>query len=80
MNVTMDTIVRTALLLLALINQLLSAAGVAVLPIEDSQLESLITTAATIAASLWSWWKNNSFTRAACLADQELRRLKEAGL
>ena len=70
MNIKTDTIVRTVVLALALINQILSATGHAVLPIEDAQVETLITTAVTVAASLWAWWKNNSFTQDALRADE----------
>ena len=69
MTIKTDTIVRTVVLALALINQILSATGHAVLPIEDAQVETLITTAVTVAASLWAWWKNNSFTQEALRAD-----------
>ena len=70
MNIKTDTIVRTVVLALALINQILSATGHAVLPIEDAQVETLISTAVTVAASLWAWWKNNSFTQDALRADE----------
>ena len=53
--------------------RLLSAAGRPVLPIEDSQLEALITSGLTVAASLAAWWKNNSFTPAAIRADAALK-------
>ena len=76
MNIKVSTIVRTAILALALVNQLLSACGIAVLPIEDAQVETLITTAATILAALWSWWKNNSFTAEAIAADEHLAAMR----
>lgn len=79
MNVSIGTIARTACLALALTNQILSAAGKPVLPIEDSQLESLVTTGLTVAASLAAWWKNNSFTPAAIKADQTLKAFQSAG-
>ena len=75
-NITAGTIARTACLALALTNQLLSATGHPVLPIEDSQLESLITTGLTMAASIAAWWKNNSFTPAARLGDAAMKRIK----
>ena len=59
MNITAGTIARTACLALALTNQILSATGHPVLPIEDSQIETLVTTGFTVAASLAAWWKNN---------------------
>jgi SPP1 family holin len=70
------TIVRTICLVLALINQLLSNAGHAVLPISDEQVETLVTTIITIAVAVWSWWKNNSFTKPAIAADEYMHTLK----
>ena len=77
-NITAGTIARTACLVLALTNQILSAAGKPVLPIEDSQLETLVTTGLTVAASLAAWWKNNSFTPAAIKADADLKTYRSA--
>ena len=77
MKVKTETIVRTVILALALINQLLSATGHAVLPIQDEQAETLITTGATILASLWAWWKNNSFTPEASAADNHMADLRK---
>lgn len=61
-KITAATLARTAVLALALTNQLLSAAGKPVLPIESAALEQAVTAGLTVAASLWSWWKNNAFT------------------
>lgn len=78
-TVKTETIVRTVLLVLALINQLLTASGHAVLPIEDAQVEGLISTAITVVMSLWAWWQNNSFTQAAIAADEVLEKIKREG-
>lgn len=75
-KITTATIARTAVLALALTNQILSATGHAVLPIESAQLEQLVTTGITIGASLVSWWNNNSFTREAIEADDFMQKLK----
>lgn len=75
-TVSAGTIARTVVLALALVNQILSATGHAVLPIESDQLESLVTTAITVVASLWSYWKNNSWTPAAIEADDTMKMLK----
>ena len=77
-EIKIGTIARTAVLALALTNQVLSAAGKPVIPIEDKQLETLVTTAFTVAASLAAWWKNNSFTPAAIKADQTLKVYQSA--
>ena len=71
------TIARTAALVLALTNQVLSATGHAMLPIESAQLEQLVSTGLTVAAALISWWKNNSFTPEAIEADDYFWKLKE---
>ena len=71
------TIVRTALLGLALTNQILSATGHPILPIENAELETFITTGMTVGASLVAWWKNNAFTQDALDANKQLKALRE---
>ena len=78
-NISAGTIARTIILVLALLNQALSAAGKPVLPIEDAQIEVLVTTLWTVTASVAAWWKNNSFTRAAIEADGIMAELKDKG-
>ena len=76
MNVSAGTIARTIILALALVNQILSASGHAVIPIEDAQIETLVSTVFTVVAALVSWWKNSSFTKAAILADEVKNAVK----
>lgn len=78
-TVTAGTIARTACLLLALINQVLSALGKPVLPIESATVEQLVTAGITTVTALVAWWKNNSFTPAALEADKTFDRLKAQG-
>ena len=77
-TVSAATLARTAVLALALINQILSAAGKPVLPIESAQLEQLISTGFTTVAALVNWWFNNSFTKEAIQADAEFERLRKS--
>lgn len=76
MGITAGTIARTLILFLALINQLLSASGHAVIPIEDATIETLVSTTITIITALVAWWKNNSFTQAARLGDFHMRKAR----
>ena len=76
-TVSAATLARTAVLALALINQILSAAGKPVLPIDNAQLEQMISTGFTVGAALAAWWKNNSFTQAALAGDEEYERAKK---
>ena len=83
-KISAGTIARTAVLALALINQLLSAlttqilsaCGKPVLPIESATVEQLVTAGITTVAALIAWWKNNSFTIAAIQADKYLEDKK----
>ena len=74
-----DTIARTIILALALINQLLSATGHAVIPIEDETIESLVSYIVTVVVAIWTWWKNNSFTQAALRGDIVMKEIKTFG-
>lgn len=74
-NIKVATLTRTAVLILALMNQILSATGHSLIPVDDAQLEQLISTGMTVGAAIWAWWKNNSFTKEAIAADNYLESL-----
>lgn len=78
-TISAGTIARTACLLLALTNQVLSALGKPVLPIESATVEHLVTAGITTVTALIAWWKNNSFTPVALEADKTFDRLKAQG-
>ena len=75
-KISAGTIARTACLLLALTNQILSACGKPILPIESATVEQLVTAGITTVAALVAWWQNNSFTTAAIQADKYLENKK----
>ena len=77
-TISAGTVARTAVLLLALTNQMLSAFGKSPLPIESTTVEQLVTAGITTVAALVAWWKNNSFTPAALEADKTFDRLKKS--
>lgn len=76
MKIKPATIARTAVLALALANQILSVAGLSPLPIDSATLEPWVTTGLTTAAAVWAWWKNNSFTPEAIRADELMKEMK----
>ena len=78
-TISAGTIARTACLLLALTNQLLSACGKPILPIESETVEQIVTTGITTVAALISWWNNNSFTKEAIQADKLLNQWQGKG-
>ena len=75
-KISAGTIARTVCMLLALTNQILSACGKPVLPIESATVEQLVTAGITTVAALVAWWQNNSFTAAAIQADKYLENKK----
>lgn len=75
-HISAGTIARTAALALALTNQILSAAGKPVIPIDNAQLEQFITTFFTVGASIVNWWYNQSFTQAAIEGDKTYESVK----
>ena len=52
-------LVRTAVLFLALVNQLLLVFGYTMLPITEEELNAFLTTLLIILSSLWVWWGEN---------------------
>ncbi len=77
-TISAGTITRTAVLLLALTNQILSACGKPILPIESATVEQLVTAGITTVAALVAWWQNNSFTQAALAADEVYEQKKNS--
>lgn len=77
MNISAGTIARTAILGLALTNQVLTATGHNVIDISDDTVNTLISTGFTVVTAIVAWWKNNSFTSAAIEADKMKEQLKE---
>lgn len=75
---TKATVIRTALLIAALINNFLTMRGHSVLPIDDEEITQVVTAIFTGVTSLMAWWKNNSFSEEAHKADQHLKKLKNS--
>ena len=79
MTISAGTIARTIILVLALVNQILTAMGHSVINISDESINTLISTGFTIVTAVIAWWKNNSFTQSALKADEVMREGKENG-
>ena len=77
MKVQSSVVIRTVVLAAALVNQVLVLTGHNTLPFTQEQITQALTAAVTAAASLWSWWKNNSFTEAAQKGDEAMKEAKK---
>lgn len=82
-KVTKGTIIRTIVLFIALVNAILMMFGKQMLPIGESDIEgavnavyAAISAVAVVIASIVTWWKNNSFTKAAIAADKRKKELQ----
>ena len=58
-NTKISILVRTCVLFVALVNQLLMVFGYSILPISEQQVSELCTTLFTIIAAIWTWWTDN---------------------
>lgn len=70
-----NSLVRTIILVIALVNQVLSAAGKSPLPIEDETVDMLISTGFTVVVSIWTWWKNNYISSKGIKQKEALEKL-----
>lgn len=77
LKISKGTVIRTTLLVLAILNNFLVLFGKSPLPIEDETVEEVISFLFTTGAALAAWWKNNSFTDAALKGDAVMRQIKE---
>lgn len=75
-----ETIIRTIICGLALINSVLVMMGKPILNIGDETIEQGVSITFTIATTVWGWWKNNSFTQGAIMSDEYLAELRKKGV
>ena len=71
-----ETIIRTVITFVALLNSVLVMCNKNPLPYSETQLYAALSGIMSVLSTLWAWWKNNSFTQEAIEADEVLRELK----
>ena len=76
-KIDIGTIARTIVLVIALVNQGCTMMGWNPLDISEADVYKSVTLIVTIGASIWAWWKNNSFTQSALEADKLMHELKK---
>ena len=75
-GITPGTVVRTILLAVALVNQILTFLGKPLIYIDNAQLSELVALVFSIVTTVVAWWKNNSFTEAARAGDAVMHGIK----
>ena len=71
-----QVIARTIILAIALINQIFAIFGRQQIPVQEDTVYQIVSLIFTIVTTVWSWWKNNSFTPEAIKADEYMHKLK----
>ena len=71
-GVSTQTWVRTAVVIMALVYQVLVIIGKKTGSLDIEQWQEYLSYALTVVSSVWAWWKNNSFTDKAQNADKLL--------
>lgn len=75
-NVKIGTIVRLIVMILSMVNMLLTVNGKNPLPWSEDEMYIGLSQVAAILTTVWTWWKNNSFTKEAIKADEYLEDLR----
>lgn len=79
-GVTPQTIGRTIILALALINQVLAIFGKEQIPFVESEVYQVVSILFTFTSTLWGYWKNNSWSKSAQEADKVMWALESGEL
>jgi SPP1 family holin len=69
MKVKKETIIRTAVTFFAMVNSILVFCGKNILPWSENEVYQACSIVLDIVATVWAWWKNNSFSPNAIKAD-----------
>lgn len=69
-------VVRLFVLAVLLVNQLLITLGYEPFPATEEQLYDFFSTVVLGVVAVWTFWKNNSFTKEAKQADELLKKMK----
>ena len=78
MKITKGTIVRTIMIVIVIINWILEACGVDIIPTNELAIANAVETLVEIASIAAAWWYNNSYTEKAKKAGEFLKQLRES--
>lgn len=76
-KVSVPTIIRTIVMVVTLVNSVLTMIGKNPLPFSEEQIYIFLSAAVSVGVTIWTWWKNNSFTQAALAADEMMQKIQE---
>lgn len=79
-DVKTDVWIRLVVLMLALVNQFLTASGLNPIAVSETEMYVTLSGVVAIFAALWAAWKNNSLTASAQQSDILMTNLKQTAL
>lgn len=71
-----DTIIRTVIAFVVIINTVLTLFDKNPLPYSTDEIEVAVAAVLDVVTTIWVWWKNNSFTVAARIGDETMKYQK----
>lgn len=75
--ITPGTIVRTVWLFVAAINYVLALFNISPIQFDNNFVTEAVDLGFLLIPAIWSWWKNNSFTKGARINDSMLSTMKD---
>lgn len=75
-GITSEAIINVTLLVLALINAVLQMFGINTLPIENTDIQAIISGIFVVVTALYNTWKNRNITTASQIAQQAADAIK----
>ena len=78
MKTDKNTIIRTVILFISLVNAVLQMFDIKAIPIENELVAEAVSVIFLLVGAISSWWYNNSFTEKARAADEYLKELKNS--
>lgn len=79
-KISAGTITRAILTFLAFFNVVLEMTGHSIIPVDSEGVSTFISLAFMGATTIVSWWKNNSVTQSAIMADGFMKSIKSGNL
>lgn len=76
MKISKGTLIRTIMTALVVLNMILEALGVKVIPVSEGTAGCIAEALIEVGAIICAFWYNNSFTPAAKKADEFFKELK----
>ena len=80
MKSTQNAIIRLVIAALAMINAILTAAGMNPIPFDATLVTEWLTYAFNGAMLIWAWWKDAPLTEAGITGHDIMRAIKEDGI